>query len=89
VLERNGVRLNLGPMGEPQLGRRGLYGAVGGQPDKRRIEMAMLWVLNMSDGEHSLLEAAARSGIEFDSIAEAAQLLCDHDLLKRTARAAP
>jgi aminopeptidase-like protein len=82
VLERNGVYLNLSPMGEPQLGRRGLYGAVGGQSDKRRIEMAMLWVLNMSDGKHSLLEVATRSGLDFDSIAAAAQLLIQHELLK-------
>ena len=40
---------NVEPFGEPQLGRRGLYGALGGQnlPDG---QLAMLWVLNLSDG---------------------------------------
>ena len=59
VLERNATYLNLRPKGEPQLGRRGLYGAIGGHADRRTEELAMLWVLNQSDGSRSLLDIAA------------------------------
>lgn len=71
---------NLQPYGEPQLGKRGLYRALGGTniPD---LQMAMLWVLNQSDGQTSLLDIAERAGIRFHAIRAAADLLRDHDLL--------
>ena len=50
VLEGNATYLNRNPMCEPQLGRRGLYGSMGGAGEGRVHEMALLWVLNLSDG---------------------------------------
>jgi hypothetical protein len=38
-------------------------------------------VLNLSDGEHSLLDIAERSGIAFSEISDAAELLCQNGLL--------
>jgi aminopeptidase-like protein len=84
VLEGNETYINLKPKGEPQLGRRGLYGAVGGQTPVD--EMALLWVLNLSDGRHSLLEIADRAGRPFASIRHAADLLEQHDLLAQARR---
>jgi aminopeptidase-like protein len=43
--------------------------------------MAMLWVLNLSDGSHSLLDIAERAGLPFASIHRAADLLAAHGLL--------
>jgi aminopeptidase-like protein len=81
VLERNRTYLNASPKGEPQLGRRGLYDSIGGQAGRREIQMAMLWVLNQSDGTKDLLAIADRSSIGFDAIARAAAMLYDHRLL--------
>jgi aminopeptidase-like protein len=81
VLERDGTYRNLAPKGEPQLGRRGLYRAVGGAVDARSTEMAFLWVLNLSDGSASLLDIARRSGLDFDAVHRAAMLLESHELL--------
>jgi len=75
VLEGNRRYRNLAPDGEPQLGKRGLYGAVGGQSHAAASQMAMLWVLNLSDGSHSLLEVAERSGVRFPEVWNAAQAL--------------
>ncbi len=61
-LEANWRLRNTAPKGEPQLGERGLYGAIGGDKDAAAKNMAMLWVLNLSDGEHSLLDIAERAG---------------------------
>ena len=72
--------VNLSPKCEPQLGKRGLYNVVGGTSVKQ-LEMAMLWVLNLSDGRSSLLDIAQRSGMAFDTIKDAADLLAAHDLL--------
>ncbi len=84
VLEHNKTFLNQNPKCEPQLGKRGLYGAMGGQKDKKSSEMAMLWVLNLSDGEHTLLDIAERSGLGFDLIKQTAATLVAHSLLKST-----
>lgn len=82
VLERNRCYVNLSPYGEPQLGKRGLYESLGGRSDTRLAQMAMLWVLNFSDGEHSLLDIAERSGLPFAAVATAADALADAGLLK-------
>jgi aminopeptidase-like protein len=81
VLERNRSYVNLNPTCEPQLGRRGLYRQMGGVKDTLTLEMAMLWVLNLSDGQHDLLDVAVRSGIPFEQISQAAQSLRDAGLL--------
>lgn len=86
ILERDNTYLNLSPKGEPQLGRRGLYAAIGGDKDSYAKNMAMLWVLNLSDGQHSLLDIAERSMTPFSVIAEAARLLEREGLLKPLSR---
>ncbi|MFN3566076.1 MAG: DUF4910 domain-containing protein [Burkholderiaceae bacterium] len=68
VLENNARYRNLSPFGEPQLGRRGLYRSTGGYQDIPDRQLAMLWTLNQSDGHHSLLDIAERSGLAFDSL---------------------
>jgi aminopeptidase-like protein len=81
VLERDRAPLNLSPMCEPQLGRRGLYGGCGGTSHTRVDQMALLWVLNGSDGETSLLEIAERAGMPFATVAHAADRLAEARLL--------
>ncbi|BAY24502.1 hypothetical protein NIES2100_42970 [Calothrix sp. NIES-2100] len=82
ILDNNQVFLNQNPKCEPQLGKRGLYEGNNEVKDKRLHEMAMLWVLNFSDGQHTLLDIAQKSGITFDVIKNAADRLLAHDLLK-------
>ncbi|WIV58845.1 DUF4910 domain-containing protein [Amycolatopsis nalaikhensis] len=82
VLDRNRRYVNLSPYGEPQLGKRGLYDSLGGRSDAKQAQMAMLWVLNLSDGEHSLLDIAERAGLPFDIVDVAARALRDAGLVK-------
>lgn len=79
VLETNRRYFNLNPKGEPQLGKRGLYRAVAGGSS---TEAAILWVLNFSDGEHTLLDISDRSRLPYSAVREAAEVLKDHDLLE-------
>jgi aminopeptidase-like protein len=88
VLENNKTYQNQNPKCEPQLGKRGLYRAIGGQAGAGAREMAMLWVLNLSDGGHSLLDIAERSKLDFDAIEFAARTLREHGLLKECKQAA-
>jgi aminopeptidase-like protein len=83
VLEGDGTFLNLSPRGEPQLGRRGLYRNVGGDVDAPSFERALLWLLNMGDGSHSLLDVAERSRLPFSVLRQAAGQLVAHGLLER------
>jgi aminopeptidase-like protein len=85
VLERNATYVNTSPKGEPQLGRRGLYRTLGGITDATEMEQALLWVLNQSDGSHTLLDVAERAGMSFGAIARAADALLAADLLRTDA----
>jgi aminopeptidase-like protein len=75
VLEQDRVYINRNQKGEPQLGKRGLYSSPGAD------ELSLLWVLNLSDGGHSLLDIAERSGLEFPAVKKAAARLFDAGLL--------
>ncbi len=81
VLEGNRAYQNLSPKGEPQLGKRGLYGALGGHSHAQARQMAMLWVLNQSDGTTSLLDVAERAKLPFHQVRWAASALEDAGLL--------
>lgn len=81
VLEHNRVYLNQHPHGEPQLGRRGLYEGLGAGESRRVREMALLWTLNLSDGDHSLLKIAERAELPFTAIKAAAESLVTAKLL--------
>jgi aminopeptidase-like protein len=80
ILENNRRYRNLSPYCEPQLGKRNLYRSTGGEAIGVEIN-ARLWVLNLSDGEHSLLDIAERSGLPFPAISDAAEVLRDSGLL--------
>ena len=82
LLDNNRRYVNLNPMCEPQLGKRGLYRMMGGTQDGGIEELPLLWVLNLSDGEHSLLDISDRSGLRFDALKRAADALLQHGLLK-------
>ncbi|HSW19801.1 MAG TPA: DUF4910 domain-containing protein, partial [Ramlibacter sp.] len=71
VLEGNRRYISLNPKCEPQLGRRGLYSAMGGT-HIRQLEMALLWVMNLSDGGATLLDIAERAQTPFDLVEQAA-----------------
>jgi aminopeptidase-like protein len=83
VLERDRRYVNLAPKGEPQLGRRGLYSSVGGAAQAEE-QLALLWLLNQSDGSASVLDVAQRSGLPFGLLAAAAERLVEAGLLEET-----
>lgn len=80
VLENNRRYRNLNPYCEPQLGKRNLYRSTGGENIGAEIN-ARLWVLNFSDGKHSLLDIAERSRLPFPAIESAAEVLFQTGLL--------
>jgi aminopeptidase-like protein len=82
TLEQSRYFRNLQPKGEPQLGKRGLYKKVGGETNQQEAQMAMLWLLNMSDGKNNLLEVSELSRIDLPTITATAKKLVAHGLLE-------
>ena len=83
ILESNATFKNTNPKCEPQLGKRGIYEAMGAPGTRQELQLAMLWTLNLSDSEHSLLDVAKRSKISFQTVVAAAKLLHEHQLLTK------
>ena len=81
IIENNKKYVNQNQKCEPQLGKRGLYDAIGGNKESAASQLAMLWVLNLSDGQHSLLDIAEKSQIRFETIRSTAEILARHQLL--------
>jgi aminopeptidase-like protein len=82
LIESDVVYRNTIPKCEPQLGKRGLYAAIGGDKHAAAANMAMLWILNLSDGSHSLLDIAERAELPFATVRSTAELLRKHGLLE-------
>ena len=83
TFEKNIFYRNRFPNCEPQLGKRGLYDAIGGNSNSKMMQMAMLWILNLSDGEHSLLHIAKKSGYKYALVKKVAKILLGKGLLER------
>ncbi len=81
VIEHDQRFLNRHPKGEPKLVRRGLYRKLGGERLPER-ELAMLWLLNQSDGTQSLLDVAERATLPFNLIRNTCAELVEAGLLE-------
>lgn len=81
VLDANRSPRSLSPKGEPRLGKRGLYGDLGGAGPSE-AEHALLWVLSLADGEHDLVAMAERSGLSFELLDRAATALEEVQLVR-------
>ncbi|MBA7549993.1 putative polysaccharide biosynthesis protein with aminopeptidase-like domain protein [subsurface metagenome] len=81
ILEKNVTYLNTNPKCEPQLGKRGLYDKIGGSNESKSLQLAVLWVLNQSDGQNSLLDIAEKAQLDFRLVYQAALALMDGKLL--------
>jgi len=84
-LEHEDYFLSTNPNCEPQLGKYDLYEKFGGQYDKEKddLKSAIFWILNLSDGSHSLKEIAASSNLDLEIIKKIALLLESKKLILR------
>lgn len=80
------IYLNLNPKCEPQLGKRGIYHQMGGQEstmNQREIEFAVFWILNLSDGNHTIQDISTRSGISLENLHKGIKILINSKLLEK------
>lgn len=72
---------NTSPAGEPQLGKRGLYSALGASPDPNGFRTALLWLLNGCDGQQSISQIQRQAGLSDTLVEQALDALIQADLL--------
>ena len=82
-IEANVTYRNRKPLGEPQLGKRGLYTSIQDRDREKPDPMAMLWMLNLSDGQHSMVDIAERSRYDLAALQQAATQLVQARLLEQ------
>ncbi|MGO3182950.1 MAG: DUF4910 domain-containing protein [Aequorivita sp.] len=81
VLEWNSHYLNTLPYGEPQLGKRGLYPTLSKKGERAFVD-AMMWVLNLSDGEYDLIAISERSKIPIKELIPVVEILLKKKILQ-------
>ena len=82
AFDDNLVYVSRAPFGEPQLGKRGLYPTLGSQRNVRQQIEATMWLLNLADGKHSLVDMAERSGLSIFTLQEIGKRLAEAGLIE-------
>jgi aminopeptidase-like protein len=85
VIENNYAYINKIPYCEPQLGKRGLYPTLGSQKTTTEFVESMMWLLNLADGKHDLIDIATISTIPIERFFDVAEKLKEQDILQVTA----
>lgn len=81
LIERNEKYINTMPYGEPQLGKRGLYPTFT-QTGNNDYVRAMMWILNLADGEHDLIAISERSKYPVKDLLPIIDKLIENGILK-------
>jgi aminopeptidase-like protein len=81
LLEKNEKYINKIPYCEPQLGKRGLYPTLGSQKVTEDFVKAMMWILNMSDGENDLISISEKSKMSVKDLIPVVDKLIENGIL--------
>lgn len=82
LLEKNEKYINKMPHCEPQLGKRGLYPTLGSQKGTEDFVKAMMWILNLSDGENDLITISEKSKIPVKDLFPVVDKLIENGILE-------
>jgi len=82
LIERNAKYINKMPFCEPQLGKRGLYPTLGSQKGTEDFVEAMMWVLNLADGNNDLISISEKSKKPIKELLPVIDKLVDKGILE-------
>jgi len=82
LIEKNERYINKMPFCEPQLGKRGLFPTLGSQKETNDFVMAMMWILNLSDGENDLISISEKSKITVCELIPVVDKLIENGILE-------
>jgi aminopeptidase-like protein len=83
VIENNCKLISKNPYCEPQLGKRNLYSTISGIQIIDINSKALIWILNLSDGQNDLIDISEKSGIHVIEIIKAAKVAICEGLVER------
>lgn len=86
IEERKWVKINMQKKGEKKLGRRGIYGRMGGERREEKKEMEMMWVINIEDGGYQIIEMEERQKMKLEMIEDEEERIRDEGLIKEKER---
>jgi aminopeptidase-like protein len=89
LLESNRTYINVNPYCEPQLAKYGLDSVIQRHAEPATFYLALLWVLNLSEGQTPLLGIAERANLPFDMVRHAARALEQASLIREVAEGSP
>jgi aminopeptidase-like protein len=79
IIENDGVPVTQ-ILGEPQLGKRGLYPSLSHNRSSETVR-TRLDLISYADGQHSLLDIAEKCELTFDEVWREAEILSKHDII--------
>lgn len=82
VIEKNQIYINTMPYCEPQLGKRGLYPTLRSHKENQGFLDAMMWILNLADGKHDLIDTSIKSKIPLSELVPVIEKLLSDGILK-------
>lgn len=82
LIEKNEKYINKMPYCEPQLGKRDLYPTLGSQKGTQDFVTAMMWILNLSDGENDLISISEKSKISVKDLIPVVDKLIENGILE-------
>lgn len=82
VIEKNEKYINTMPYCEPQLGKRGLYPTLGSRKVSKDFVKAMMWILNLADGNNDLISMSEKCKISIKQLIPVIDKLIENGLLK-------
>jgi len=83
LIENNFKYINTMPFCEPQLGKRGLYPTLGSQKNISEFVNSMMWILNLSDGNHDLIHISQKSNIPVAQLIPVIKKLIENGILTK------
>lgn len=83
VIENNFTFNNKYPYCEPPLGKMDLYPTLGSQKDTAEFVNALMWILNLSDGNNDMIEISRKSGVPFELLVKASERLEEKGLIEK------
>ncbi len=83
LLEYNFKYINKIPFCEPQLGKRGLYPSLKSAKETSEFIEAMMWILNLSDGNNDLISISEKSNISVEKLFPVIDILLEKDIIMK------
>ena len=82
IIEKNEKYINKMPYCEPKLDKWGLYPTLGSKESNENFLLAMMWILNLSDGKNDLITISQKSKVPLKELFPVIEKLIQNGILE-------